>query len=104
MLFKVYAQNVNRPTGKAITEATKDDLARVFNEIIDEAINANMIDVYTKDGDIDSKKYSAAYEIIEAYWQQNKVISSGDYEIIEALSMDDIRRPCKCESDTNIIF
>lgn len=104
MLYKVYAKNCIRPAGKRIVEATQEDLNKVLCEIVDDAWECGSIALTNEDGDIDDKKYSDAFEKVEAYWNKNKCISSGDYEIVDVESFDDIQIPNKCESDTSIIF
>ena len=104
MLFKVYAQNCVRPKGMRIIESNQNDLDQVMKEIMDEALNNEYIDLLNEDGDIDDEKYSNAYEMIKEYWNDNKCISSGDYEIIEVESRDDVAIPNVCYSDASIIF
>lgn len=109
MLFKVWAQNCVRPKGMRIIEVFESDLKQEFDKIFDEACDIKLIDpfVYDEDGDmvqVDDEKTSEAYSKIEAYWNKNKEISSGDYMIIEAESKFDIEIPNVCYGDTSIIF
>ena len=44
------------------------------------------------------------YSMIRTYWDINKTISAGDYEIVDVESKDDIKIPNACYGDASIIF
>ena len=104
MLYKVWAQNCVRPKGRRILEATQDDLNKVFDEIYNQASEENLIDDIDENGEFDFSKLEHNYSIISEYWEKNKSISAGDYEIVDVESRDDIRIPNVCYGDTRMIF
>lgn len=106
MLYKVWAQNCVRPKGRRILEATQEDINKVFDEIYNQALESNLIDD-SLDGngdEIDDRKVDMYYSMIRTYWDINKTISAGDYEIVDVESKDDIKIPNACYGDASIIF
>lgn len=101
MMYKVYSQNIVKPT--RIIKATQADLDLAMNEIMDEAIRNNFIEA-NEDGDIDDQKWSEALAAIDDFFKEKGRISSGDYEIIKADSICDITIPNVCISDAREIF
>lgn len=102
--MEITDEDLRRPKGGRILQATQDDLNKVFDEIYNQASEENLIDDIDENGEFDFSKLEHNYSIISEYWEKNKSISAGDYEIVDVESIDDIRIPNACYGDAGIIF
>ena len=102
MLYKVWAACCTRK--KYIEDAKIDDLNDAFERIFDDAINSNLIDIFTSDDEIDIEKEEEAFNKISEYFEKNKMINCGDWMIVETDDKLGINIPNMCGYDSNIIF
>lgn len=102
MLYKVWARCCTRK--KYIEDAKIDDLNDAFERIFDDAINSNLIDIFTSDDEIDIEKEEEAFNKISEYFEKNKMINCGDWMIVETDDKWGINIPNMCGYDSNIIF
>lgn len=102
MIWKVYAQNVIRPKGMAITEVNSD---REFKEELETAV-MDFLDVFNyssfedSEGDISDEMfddiYNAVFELIEEHWNKYKYLDMGDYMLTEKDEMPNRPNSCGC--------
>ena len=104
MLFKVYAACCVKP--KHIAEVTEKDLREAFDEVFNRANDAGLIDIMKDDDpdEVDDWKVSDAYQKIEKYWSDNKLIECGDWMIIEANDRIEVEIPNMCGESETMIF
>ena len=76
-LFKIYSK-----AARSVHPITKVDSIEPFiNEIIDDALENGYVDF---DEDNTDEAMGEAYEKVENFWNENKVLCLGDFEIKEA--------------------
>lgn len=98
-LFKIYSK-----AARSVHPITKvDSIDSFINEIIDDALENGYIDF---DENNTEEVMGDAYEKVEAFWNKNKVLCLGDYEIKEADEEEEnfLERPNMCGWDTSLIF
>lgn len=88
MIWKVYAQNVTRPTGKAIIKIDTQTLRELLDkEYGQHLFNGN----YTFEGidfeENQDKLYDAFMTIAESKFEKCGVLCFGDFEVIESDEM-----------------
>lgn len=96
-IYKVYAQCVTRVAGRAIIEINPSDLREEIDNLVSGYFNNTNTDFLGEDN-LD-KAYEVIADLLDDYWEKNKILECGDYEIIEA---DEIpRRPNMCGDTTS---
>lgn len=100
-LFKVYGQNCVAP--HPYKEIFEEDLEEHFNKIVDDALDCGIIEFTDDDADND-RKMSDAYDKVEAYFEENDYLNCGDYMIVRAEDLSEVRRPNMCGYDTDLIL
>lgn len=104
MIWKVYAQNVIRPKGKAIIKINSD---REFEEELETAV-IDFLDVFdyssfeNSEGDfldeIFDDIHNAVFELFEEHWNKYECLDMGDYMLIEKDEMPSRPNNCGCSN------
>lgn len=83
MLWKVYAQNVRVPKGKAISEITEKELSECIDKEYYSWLENTNIDYPENDSDFDSV-FDAFNMIAKAKFERCGVLGFGDYIVIDS--------------------
>ena len=99
--YKVYAQCcISAHPYKEVFESDLDDY---FNVIIDDAMDKGLIDWVDDELKCDDL-ISNAYDKIKKHFEDTGVLNCGDYQIIRANELLEVKRPNVCGYDTTLIL
>ncbi len=98
-LYKVYAQCVTRVAGRAIIEINPIDLREEIDNLVSDFFNNTNTDFLGEDN-LD-KAYEVIADLLDDYWEKNKILECGDYEIIETNEFPS--RPNMCGDTTSCL-
>lgn len=79
-IYKVYAQCVTRVAGRAIIEINPIDLRKEIDNLVSDFFNIANTGFIDEDND---KAYEVIADLLDDYWEKNKILEFGDYEIVE---------------------
>lgn len=92
-IYKIYAQNVTRPRGKAIIEIDKEEAESLICEAVDDMINCGDIQAdFDEDAsdDVISAFYEKIYSDAQAHFDKYEHFDCGDFCVMVT---DDPQRP-----------